>query len=164
MLFKSGNTRSGELPFKQGEAAAVDAVDRFPLASSSPTVNMSMSNYHDLWRKQCSVWIQSINRNKTSGSVQYDFEQHRLTLVPRSCYCITDDVDVPYIQLKPLIAIMDSALMEYEIRMDCSYKLAPTITIDRIHIYLDGAEAITQLALIVEPEALLLKGGLRTRA
>jgi hypothetical protein len=27
---------------------------------------------------------------------------------------------------------------------------------------LDGAEAITQLALIVEPEMLLLKGGLRT--
>ena len=52
--------------------------------------------------------------------------------------------------------------MEYDIRMDCSYKLAPAITIDRIHIYLDGAEAITQLALIVEPEALLLRGGLRT--
>ena len=58
---------------------------------------------------------------------------------------------------------MDSQLMEYDIRMDCSYKLAPTITVDRVHIYLDGAEAITQLALIVEPEALLLKGGLRTR-
>jgi hypothetical protein len=32
MLFKSGNTNQGELPFKQGEAAAVDAVDRFLLA------------------------------------------------------------------------------------------------------------------------------------
>ena len=136
----------------------------FSLGFSSPsTVNMSMSNYHDLWRKQCSVWIESINRNKSSGSVSYDFEQHRLTLVPRSCYCVdADTVDVPYLQLRPLISIMDSALMEYEIRMDCSYKLAPTITIDRVHIYLDGAEAITQLALIVEPEALLLKGGLRT--
>ena len=123
-----------------------------------------MSDYHDLWRRQCQIWIQSINRNKQSGSVAYDFEQHRLTLVPRSCYHVShDSMDVPYLQLKPLISIMDSALMEYDIRMDCSYKLAPTITVDRVHIYLDGAEAITQLALIVEPEALLLKGGLRTR-
>ena len=123
---------------------------------------MSMSNYHDLWQKQCSVWIQSINRNKQSGSVSYDFDQHRLTLVPRSCYQLdAKTLDVPYLQLRPLITIMDSALMEYEIRMDASYKLAPRITIDRVHIYLDGAEAITQLALIVEPEALLLRGGLR---
>ena len=122
-----------------------------------------MSNYHQLWKQQCQIWIQSINRNRQSGSVTYDFEQHRLTLVPRSCYCVeADTMDVPYLQLKPLITIMDSALMEYEIRMDASYRLAPAITIDRVHIYLDGAEAITQLALIVEPEALLLKGGLRT--
>jgi hypothetical protein len=121
-----------------------------------------MSDYHDLWRKQCSIWIQSINRHKQSGSVLYDFDQHRLTLVPRSCYQLdAKTLDVPYIQLRPLMTIMDSALMEYEIRMDASYRLAPRITIDRIHIYLDGAEAITQLALIVEPEALLLKGGLR---
>ena len=33
--------------------------------------------------------------------------------------------------------------MEYDIRFDCSYKLAPMITINRIHIHLDGAEAIT---------------------
>ena len=123
---------------------------------------MSMSNYHDLWQKQCSIWIQSINRNKQSGSVSYDFDQHRLTLVPRSCYQLdAKTLDVPYLQLRPLITIMDSALMEYEIRMDASYRLAPRITIDRVHIYLDGAEAITQLALIVEPEALLLRGGLR---
>ena len=122
-----------------------------------------MSNYHDLWRKQCSVWIDSINRNKQSGSVSYDFDAHRLTLVPRSCFHVdSDSMDVPYLQLKPLITCMDSALMEYEIRMDCSYKLAPTITVDRVHIYLDGAEAITQLALIVEPKVLQLKGGLRT--
>ena len=122
-----------------------------------------MSNYHDLWRKQCSIWIQSINRNRTEGSIAYDFDQHRLTLVPRSCYNVdADSMDVPYIQLKPLISIMDSALMEYEIKLDASYRLAPTITIDRVHIYLDGAEAITQLALIVTPDALLLKGGLRT--
>ena len=127
-----------------------------------PTVNMSMSNYHDLWQKQCQIWIQSINRNKQSGSVAYDFDQHRLTLVPRSCYQLdAKTLDVPYLQLRPLITIMDSALMEYEIRMDASYRLAPRITIDRVHIYLDGAEAITQLALIVEPEALLLRGGLR---
>ena len=124
---------------------------------------MSMSNYHDLWRKQCAVWIQSINRNKQSGSVSYDFDAHRLTLVPRSCYRVDQDsMDQPYLQLRPLISIMDSALMEYEIRMDASYRLAPAITIDRVHIYLDGAEAITQLALIVEPEVLLLRGGLRT--
>ena len=122
-----------------------------------------MSNWHDLWQKQCRIWLQSINRNKQSGSVSYDFDSHRLTLVPRSCYQVDPDtMDQPYLQLKPLITIMDSALMEYDIRMDASYKLAPTITIDRIHIYLDGAEAITQLALIVEPEALLLRGGLRT--
>jgi hypothetical protein len=121
-----------------------------------------MSNYHDLWQKQCQIWIQSINRNKQSGSVSYDFDQHRLTLVPRSCYQLdAKTLDVPYLQLRPLITIMDSALMEYEIRMDASYRLAPRITIDRVHIYLDGAEAITQLALIVEPEALLLRGGLR---
>ena len=104
-----------------------------------------------------------MNRNRREGSIAYDFEQHRLTLVPRTCYCITDDVDVPYIQLKPLMDVMDRALMQYDIRFDASYANAPTITIDRIHIYLDGAEAITQLALIVEPDALLLKGGLRTR-
>ena len=121
-----------------------------------------MSNYHDLWQKQCQIWIQSINRNKQSGSVSYDFDAHRLTLVPRSCYQLdAKTMDVPYLQLRPLITIMDSALMEYDIRMDCSYRLAPTITVDRVHIYLDGAEAITQLALIVEPEALLLRGGLR---
>ena len=131
----------------------------FPLA----TVSKCMSNYHDLWRKQCSVWIQSINRNRSEGSVAYDFEAHRLTLVPRSCYQVDrDTMDIPYRQLKPLMTIMDSALMEYDIRFDASYKLAPTITINRVHIHLDGAEAITQLALIVEPEALLLRGGLRT--
>ena len=103
-----------------------------------------------------------MNRNRTEGSVAYDFEQHRLTLVPRTCYCITDDVDVPYMQLKPLMAIMDRALMQYDIRFDASYDSAPTITLDRIHIYLDGAEAITQLALLVDREHLILKGGLRT--
>ena len=122
-----------------------------------------MTQWHDLWRKQCSIWIQSINRNRSEGSIQYDFEQHRLTLVPRSCYNVDrDTMDVPYQQLKPLMSIMDSALMEYDIRFDASYKLAPTITINRVHIHLDGAEAITQLALIVTPDALLLKGGLRT--
>ena len=122
-----------------------------------------MSNYHDLWRTQCQIWIQSINRNKQSGSVTYDFDAHRLTLVPRSCFHVdSDSMDVPYLQLRPLMSIMDGALMEYDIRFDASYKLAPTITINRVHIYLDGAEAITQLALIVEPEALLLRGGLRT--
>ena len=122
-----------------------------------------MTQWHDLWRKQCSIWIQSINRNRREGSIAYDFDQHRLTLVPRSCYQVeADSMDVPYRQLKPLISIMDGALMEYEIKLDASYSMAPCITIDRVHIYLDGAEAITQLALIVEPEALLLKGGLRT--
>ena len=94
--------------------------------------------------------------------MSYDFDAHRLTLVPRSCYQLdAKTMDVPYLQLRPLITIMDSALMEYEIRMDASYRLAPRITIDSVHIYLDGAEAITQLSLIVEPEALLLRGGLR---
>ena len=123
-----------------------------------------MSNYHDLWRKQCSVWLQSINRNRSEGSIAYDFDQHRLTLVPRSCYQVdATSMDVPYLQLKPLMTMMDSHLMEYEIKLDASYKLAPMITINRVHIYLDGAEAITQLALIVDAEVLLLKGGLRTR-
>ena len=122
-----------------------------------------MSNYHKLWQQQCSVWIDSINRNKQTGSCAYDFDQHRLTLVPRSCYQVNKQtMDIPYIQLKPLLNCMDRALMTYEIKMDASYDLMPTITIDRIHIYLDGAEAITQLALIVEPELLRLKGGLRT--
>jgi len=58
---------------------------------------------------------------------------------------------------------MDRQLMTYEIKMDASYSLAPTITIDRIHIYLDGAEAITGLALVVDTHMLQLKGGLRTR-
>ena len=122
-----------------------------------------MSNYHDLWQQQCRVWIDSINKHKQSGSVSYDFDQHRLTLVPRTCYCITDDVDQPYMQLKPLMTVMDNALMEYDIRFDASYANAPTITLDRIHIYLDGAEAITQLALLVDREHLILKGGLRTQ-
>ena len=122
-----------------------------------------MSNYHKLWQQQCSVWIDSINKHKQHGFISYDFDQHRLTLVPRSCYQITqDNMDVPYRQLKPLLDVMDRALMTYEVKMDASYDLMPTITIDRIHIYLDGAEAITQLALIVEPEMLRLKGGLRT--
>ena len=103
-----------------------------------------------------------MNRNRQEGSVAYDFTQHRLTLVPRTCYQVTEDtMDVPYLQLKPLMDAMNTALIEYEIKLDASYSLAPQITIDRVHIYLDGAEAITQLALIVEPEALLLRGGLR---
>ena len=150
------------MPFKQGEAAAVDAVDRFLMACSLHTVNICMSNYHDLWRKQCSVWLESINRNRQSGSVAYDFDAHRLTLVPRSCFHVdADSMDVPYTQLKPLISIMDGALMEYEIKLDASYQLAPRITIDRVHIYLDGAEAITQLALVADPQVFRLKGGLR---
>ena len=94
----------------------------------------------------------------------YDFDQHRLTLVPRTCFRIdqnTMDLDRPYEQLKPLMNTMDRALMEYEIKFDASYDHAPTITIDRVHIYLDGAEAITQLALIVDRSQLVLKGGLR---
>jgi len=122
-----------------------------------------MSDYYALWQKQCSLWIDSINRNKQTGSCAYDFDQHRLTLVPRSCYQITqDNMDVPYRQLKPLCDVMDRALMTYEVKMDASYALMPTITIDRIHIYLDGAEAITELALVVDVHMLQLKGGLRT--
>ncbi len=123
-----------------------------------------MSNYHKLWQQQCSVWIKSINTHKTLGSVSYDFDSHRLTLVPRSCYQITDNnMDVMHRQLKPLMDTMDRQLMTYEVKMDASYALMPTITIDRIHIYLDGAEAITQLALTVDVHMLQLKGGLRTR-
>ena len=70
-------------------------------------------------------------------------------------------MDVPYRQLKPLCDVMDRALMTYEVKMDASYDLMPTITIDRIHIYLDGAEAITQLALMVEPDVLRLRGQLK---
>ena len=122
-----------------------------------------MSNYHQLWQQQCRVWIDSINKHKQSGSVQYDFDQHRLTLVPRTLYRVDEDnMDVPYRQLKPLLDVMDRALMQYEIKLDASYGMAPVIHIDRVHIYLDGAEAITQLALIVEPEMLRLRGGLRT--
>jgi len=120
-----------------------------------------MTEWQDLWQRQCTVWLKSMNRNRTEGSVAYDFDAHRLTLVPRTCYCITDDVDVPYMQLKPLMTVMDRALMQYDIRFDASYDSAPTITIDRVHIYLDGAEAITQLALIVDRSQLVLKGGLR---
>ena len=123
-----------------------------------------MSNYHTLWQQQCQVWIQSINRNRTEGSIAYDFEAHRLTLVPRSCYKLKGDTwDVLYVQLRPLLDVMNSQLMEYDVRFDASYRLAPTICVDRIHIYLDGAEAITQLALVVDRELLLLKGGLRDR-
>ena len=121
-----------------------------------------MTEWQELWQRQCTQWINSMNRNRREGSIAYDFAQHRLTLVPRTCYCITDDVDIPYIQLKPLMDVMDRALMQYDIRFDASYANAPTITLDRIHIYLDGAEAITQLALMVDREHLILKGGLRT--
>ena len=121
-----------------------------------------MSDYYALWQQQCTLWIDSINAHKTHGSVSYDFDQHRLTLVPRSCYQVNrETMDIPYIQLKPLLTCMDRALMTYEIKMDASYDLMPTITIDRIHIYLDGAEAITQLALIVDVEMLRLKGQLK---
>ena len=123
-----------------------------------------MSNYHKLWQQQCTLWIDSINKHKQHGFVSYDFDQHRLTLVPRSCYQVNrETMDIPYIQLKPLLTVMDQALMTYEIKMDASYDLMPTITIDRIHIYLDGAEAITELALVVDVAMLQLKGGLRTR-
>ena len=123
-----------------------------------------MSNYHKLWQQQCSVWIDSINKHKAHGSVSYDFDSHRLTLVPRSCYQIDkDNMDVMHRQLKPLLDTMDRQLMTYEVKMDASYTLMPTITIDRIHIYLDGAEAITELALVVDVSMLQLKGGLRTR-
>ena len=122
------------------------------------------NTWQTLWQRQCEVWLDSLRRNGGERSVQYDFEQHRLTLVPRSCYNVDHDtMDVPYLQLKPLISIMDSQLMEYDIRMDCSYKLAPTITVDRVHIYLDGAEAITHLAMVVPAEVLHLEGGMGRR-
>ena len=121
-----------------------------------------MSNYHKLWQQQCKLWIDSINTHREQGSVAYDFDTHRLTLVPRTLYRVDEDnMDVPYRQLKPLMDTMDRHLMEYEIKLDASYGMAPVIHIDRIHIYLDGAEAITQLALIVEPDMLRLRGGLR---
>ena len=123
-----------------------------------------MTQWQSLWQQQCRVWIDSVNRNKQSGSCAYDFDQHRLTLVPRSCYQIDkDNMDVLHRQLKPLCDVMDRQLMTYEVKMDASYALMPTITIDRIHIYLDGAEAITELALVVDTHMLQLKGGLRTR-
>ena len=121
-----------------------------------------MSNFHTLWQQQCAVWIQSINRNRMEGSIAYDFDQHRLTLVPRSCFQLdARTIDIPYTQLKPLISIMEGAQMDYEIKLDASMRSEPRITIDRVHIYLDGAEAITQLALIAEPEVFRLRGGLR---
>ena len=64
-------------------------------------------------------------------------------------------------QMEPIMDAMTRHRIEHEIKMDASYRNRPSITIDRIHIYLDGAEAITQLALIVEPDTLLLRGGLR---
>ena len=122
-----------------------------------------MTQWQSLWQQQCRVWIDSINAHKQSGSVSYDFDQHRLTLVPRTLYRVDEDtMDVPYRQLKPLIDVMDRALMQYEIKLDASYSMAPAITIDRVHIYLDGAEAITQLALVADPDVFRLKGGLRT--
>ena len=121
-----------------------------------------MSNYYKLWQQQCKLWIDSINTHKEHGFVSYDFDQHRLTLVPRSCYQVNrETMDIPYIQLKPLLTCMDQALMTYEIKMDASYDLMPTITIDRIHIDLAGAEAITQLALIVDVDMLRLRGQLK---
>mgnify|MGYP000005611696 CR=1 FL=1 len=139
------------------------AVDTFSGFSPLLTVSTHMTQWHDLWQQQCKLWIDSINRNKQHGSCAYDFDSHRLTLVPRSCYnCTADTMDVPYQQLKPLLDTMDRQLMTYEVKMDASYTLAPTITIDRIHIYLDGAEAITELALVVDTGMLQLKGGLRT--
>ena len=126
------------------------------------TVSKHMTQWQHLWQQQCRIWIDSINAHKQHGSVSYDFDTHRLTLVPRTLYRVDEDnMDVPYRQLKPLMDTMDRALMEYEIKLDASYGMAPVIHIDRIHIYLDGAEAITQLALIVEPQMLRLKGGLR---
>ena len=123
-----------------------------------------MTQWQSLWRQQCSVWIDSINRNRREGSVHYDYDQHRLTLVPRSCFvCGSDDWGYTTMdeQMEPIMDAMTRHRIEHEIKMDASYRNRPSITIDRIHIYLDGAEAITQLALIVEPEWLMLRGSLK---
>ena len=120
-----------------------------------------MSNYHTQWQQQCRLWIDSINRNKTLGSVQYDFDTHRLTLVPRSAFRADDPHNCLYRQLKPVMTVMRTHHLEHHMCVTVSSTEAPVILITHIHIDFADATAITELALIAEPDMLVLEGGLR---
>ena len=121
-----------------------------------------MSNYYDEWQLQCKLWIDSINRNKTLGSVMYDFDTLRLTLVPRSAFRADDPHNCMYRQLEPVMTVMRTHHMEHHMSVTVSSTEAPVILITHIHIDFADATAITELALIAEPDMLVLEGGLRT--
>jgi len=130
---------------------------------------MNTPNWQQLWQKQCRIWLDSIRRNGQERSVGYDFAQHRLTLVPRTCWLLhSNQLDHMHRELDPIMKELQKAGIESECRLDVTYIAADLrdpsnrwdMRVDRVHIYLDGAEAITHLAMTVDADMLILEGGL----
>ena len=71
-------------------------------------------------------------------------------------------------ELDPIVQELQKAGIESECKLDVTYIPADArvpsnrwdMRVDRVHIYLDGAEAITHLAMTVETDMLVLEGGL----
>ena len=71
-------------------------------------------------------------------------------------------------ELDPICRELQRAGIESECRLDVTYIPADhrdpsnrwDIRVDRVHIYLDGAEAITHIAMTVDSDILVLEGGL----
>lgn len=130
------------------------------------------NQWQTLWQRQCEVWLDSMRRNGGERSVQYDFEQHRLTLVPRTCWLLhSGHMEHMNLELSPITDALQRAHMEYEVKLAVTYcephvedqSRRWDLRIDRCHIYLDGAEAITHLAMVVPAEVLHLEGGMGRR-
>ena len=124
----------------------------------------TVKQYHMDWQHRCEQWLESMSRNRSLGDVMNDYDQACLTLVPRTHYYIdSGEQDVLSRDLQPLCDVMDSALIEYDVRLDAVYHPQSQCTIvRRIVIQFVEPEAVTDLFLRVERDHLCLKGGLRT--
>ena len=124
----------------------------------------TIKQYHMDWQHRCEQWLNSMSRNRSLGDVMYDYDSACLTMVPKTHYYIdSGEQDVLSRDIQPLCDIMDSALIEYDVRLDAVYHSHSQCTIVKsIHIHFDRPEAITDLFLRVERDHLCLRGGLRT--
>ena len=80
----------------------------------------------------------------------------------------SNQLDHMHRELDPIMKELQKAGIESECRLDVTYIAADLrdpsnrwdMRVDRVHIYLDGAEAITHLAMTVDADMLILEGGL----
>ena len=129
----------------------------------------SPQQWQSLWQQQCQVWLDSINRNREQPAVSYDFDAHRLTLVPRTCWLLhSGHMEWMNQEISPITDSLQRSDQDYDVRLDVTY-CEPSLKdpsrrwdlrIDRVWLYLDGAEAITHLALTVDRDLLVLEGGM----